>query len=84
MSTPVEPHRTAAAHDPHGSAAGDRDETAATSSPGGPTAAPRFGPPAAEGEVGVLGPYRVLKELGKGAWAPCTWPSTRGSTASWR
>jgi len=66
MSTPVEPHRTAAAHDPHGSAAGDRDETAATSSPGGPTAAPRFGPPAAEGEVGVLGPYRVLKELGKG------------------
>jgi serine/threonine protein kinase len=25
-----------------------------------------FGPPAASGEVGTLGPYRVLKELGKG------------------
>ena len=30
------------------------------------TAAPRFGPPAAAGEVGTLGPYRVLKELGRG------------------
>src|SRR5215217_7390531 len=25
-----------------------------------------FGPPAAAGEVGTLGPYRVVKELGKG------------------
>src|SRR5205085_3832791 len=61
-----EPDRTAIANDPHASAASDRDETAATSSPGSTTATPRFGPPAAKGEVGTLGPYRVLKELGKG------------------
>ena len=66
MSNPVEPHRTTAATDSHASAPNGRDETAATSSPSGTTAPPRFGPPAAEGEVGVLGPYRVLKELGKG------------------
>lgn len=30
-------------------------------------AALAFGPPAAEGEMGMLGPYRVVKELGRGA-----------------
>ena len=68
MSNPVDPTRAAAAHDPHSSAASDRDETAPASPPpptGAPDA-PRFGPPAAAGEVGVLGPYRVLKQLGAG------------------
>jgi serine/threonine protein kinase len=65
MSNPVDPVRTTAAQDPHSSASSDRDETAAATSPGS-TSAPGFGPPAADGEVGTLGPYRVLKELGKG------------------
>ena len=68
MSNPVDPSRTAAAHDPHSSAASDRDETAPASPPpptGAPDA-PRFGPPVVAGEVGVLGPYRVLKQLGAG------------------
>src|SRR5262245_18976728 len=29
-------------------------------------AAPGFGPPAQAGEVGTLGPYRIIKELGRG------------------
>ena len=29
-------------------------------------AAPGFGPPAQQGEVGTLGPYRIVKELGRG------------------
>ena len=63
---PSVPIRTAtAARDPHSSAASDRDETA-TRPPTGAPDAPRFGPPAADGEVGTLGPYRVLKQLGAG------------------
>jgi len=46
------------------SAASDRDETAAASQTG--PASSHFGPPAAADEVGTLGPYRVVKELGKG------------------
>jgi eukaryotic-like serine/threonine-protein kinase len=66
MSNQVDPNRTTAAHDPHSSATNERDETAATSpSPNTPNG-PGFGPPAKPGEVGVLGPYRILKELGKG------------------
>jgi hypothetical protein len=38
--------------------------TIAASDAGAPR--PAFGPPLAAGEVGTLGPYRVLKELGKG------------------
>jgi predicted Ser/Thr protein kinase len=34
--------------------------------PTGGGAVPGFGPPAGPGEVGTLGPYRVLKELGRG------------------
>jgi serine/threonine protein kinase/formylglycine-generating enzyme required for sulfatase activity len=64
MSNPTDPLRTSTATDAHASASSDRDETAA-SSPGGQSA-PRFGPPAAAGEVGTLGPYRVLKQLGAG------------------
>ncbi len=55
---PLEPNRTV-------SAASDRDETAAVSHAGG-AAALHFKPPAVPGEVGVLGPYRVLKQLGAG------------------
>ena len=66
MPDPSEPNRTVAApSDPHSSAASDPDATAAASSPGS-ASAPGFGPPAAAGEVGTLGPYRVVKELGKG------------------
>ena len=65
MSNPVDPLRTAAARDPHASASSDRDETAPASAPGGASVS-WFGPPAVAGEVGVLGPYRVLKELGRG------------------
>ncbi|QDU18924.1 protein kinase domain-containing protein [Urbifossiella limnaea] len=57
-----------------------RLHTDATSAPSAPSAvdetiavgasttgaAAGFGPPAAAGEVGTLGPYRVVKELGKG------------------
>jgi serine/threonine protein kinase len=42
-----------------------RDETAAQPASDAP-AAPAFGPPAEPGEVGRLGPYRVIKELGRG------------------
>ncbi len=66
MSNPIDPIRTAtAARDQHSSAASARDETAPSPSTGAPDA-PRFGPPAADGEVGTLGPYRVLKQLGAG------------------
>ena len=66
MPDPSEPSRTGSAPpDPHSSAASDRDETAAASHAGG-AAAPHFKPPAVPGEVGTLGPYRVLKQLGAG------------------
>jgi hypothetical protein len=85
MSNPVDPRRTTVAHDPHSSAASDRDETAATSPSPNALNGPGFGPPAVPGEVGVLGPYCILKELGKGvAWVPCIWPSTPVSTGSSR
>ncbi len=42
------------------------DETAAAGASAAGTAVTGFGPPAAAGEVGTLGPYRVVKELGKG------------------
>jgi serine/threonine protein kinase len=48
-----------------GSVTGDRDETAALPAADAP-APPAFGPPAGPGEAGRLGPYRVLKELGRG------------------
>src|SRR5688500_12559944 len=41
------------------------DETGASVA-GRPPAAPALGPPAEPGEVGTLGPYRLVKELGKG------------------
>jgi Leucine-rich repeat (LRR) protein/predicted Ser/Thr protein kinase len=34
--------------------------------PGGDAGRPKFGPPVQAGEVGTLGPYRVVKELGRG------------------
>ena len=65
MSDRVDPiHTVAVPHEQHSSAASDRDETAPTA-PRAETA-PNFGPPAAPGEAGTLGPYRVVKELGKG------------------
>ena len=41
------------------------DETVAQLTTAPPTA-PGFGPPAGPGEIGLLGPYRILKELGHG------------------
>ncbi len=65
MSDPVDPLRTKPAPVPLAPVESDRTEIAPASAPGG-AAVPRFGPPVADGEVGTLGPYRVLKELGKG------------------
>jgi eukaryotic-like serine/threonine-protein kinase len=65
MSDPVDPLRTTTAPAAHDSAASDADMTAAATSRSIPSA-PQFGPPAESGEVGTLGPYRVVKELGKG------------------
>jgi len=42
------------------------DETAPAGASVAGTAVTGFGPPAAAGEVGTLGPYRIVKELGKG------------------
>ena len=66
MSNPVDPSRTDAVHDPHSSAVSNRDETVRASPPTGIPDGLRFGPPAEPGEVGTLGPYRVLKSLGTG------------------
>lgn len=41
-------------------------ETANAGSDTEPEAGPTFGPPMVAGEVGTLGPYRVLRELGRG------------------
>ncbi len=66
MSDPVDPSRTTAAQVQHSSASSNRDDTKPASPPTGAQGGPRFGPPAAAGEVGTLGPYRILKELGNG------------------
>src|SRR5829696_3877849 len=63
MPDPIEPNRTVAApSDQNVSVANSADETA----PHAGSVPPKFAPPAAPGEVGMLGPYRVVKELGKG------------------
>ncbi len=65
MSDPVDPLRTATTPAARDSASGDGDQTSAATAPGN-APAQLFGPPVASGEVGTLGPYRVVKELGKG------------------
>src|SRR5829696_7843639 len=63
MPDPIDPTRTTAApQDQVASVASSADETA----PHAGSGVPKFGPPAAPGEAGTLGPYRVVKELGKG------------------
>jgi serine/threonine protein kinase len=64
---PNDPALTVAspARDPHASGGSIGGQTNAASSPPGQVAFD-FGPPAAPGEAGVLGPYRVVKELGRG------------------
>jgi serine/threonine protein kinase/WD40 repeat protein len=65
MPNPAEPNRTVASPaDLSASAASSADDTASAAPRSG--SAPKFGPPSAAGEVGTLGPYRVLKELGRG------------------
>jgi serine/threonine protein kinase/Leucine-rich repeat (LRR) protein len=66
MSAPAEPDTD---HTSTPSADGDRDQTAVAAGASGVEGSstdPSFGPPAAAGEVGSLGPYRIVKELGKG------------------
>ena len=66
MPEPAGPPRTAAPTQAQAaSVASDGDDTRPGASTAGPPA-PVFGPPAEPGDVGRLGPYRVLKELGKG------------------
>jgi serine/threonine protein kinase len=48
------------------SASSDLDETVGAPSTAHPPAATGFGPPAESGEVGTLGPYRVVRHLGRG------------------
>ena len=66
MPAPTEPGRDIPdTKEQSASLSSDRDETR----PNAPRAAPNtpnFGPPAAEDEVGTLGPYRIVKELGRG------------------
>jgi serine/threonine protein kinase len=57
---------TGASESPGLSNRGDADETLAQPQPDETPAGPAFGPPSAPGEVGTLGPYRVLKLLGRG------------------
>ena len=67
MPAPTEPRPDTEISSPS-SAPSAADETIAAriaSNPGIP-AAPGFGPPAAPNEVGRLGPYRIVKELGRG------------------
>lgn len=32
----------------------------------------------------IFGQYEILEELGRGGWASCIKPVTRGSNGSWR
>jgi serine/threonine protein kinase len=55
----------------------DHPDATGSSAPGA-AAALTFGPPAAAGELGTLGPYRVVRELGRGAMgAVCLAVDTR-------
>jgi eukaryotic-like serine/threonine-protein kinase len=63
MPDPTDPPPTVVApKDLSASVASNADETTPYADP----SAPKFGAPAAPDEVGTLGPYRVVKELGKG------------------
>jgi hypothetical protein len=62
MPEPTRPPRPADPRTQPSSATGRRDDTAPLADGG----QPKFGPPAQAGEVGTLGHYRVLKELGRG------------------
>src|SRR5262245_8688399 len=65
MSAPAEPRRNTDATSPP-SARSDVDETIPAPPPPGAASASEFGLPVSSGEVGVLGPYRIVKELGPG------------------
>src|SRR5215207_9227721 len=67
MPDPNDPAVTVASpsRDPQSSAASSADGTNTASSRGNSVTF-NFGLPAAAGEVGTLGPYRLVKELGKG------------------
>jgi serine/threonine protein kinase len=62
MPDPTDRRTIAEPAELHPSVANSADETARRTAPD----EPKFGPPTAPGEVGTLGPYRVVKELGRG------------------
>ena len=65
MPVPPEPRLEAETLDAE-SARSDVDETLAAPSSAHAATVCGFDPPAADGEVGTLGPYRVVQELGRG------------------
>ncbi|MFM8272663.1 MAG: protein kinase domain-containing protein, partial [Gemmata sp.] len=65
MSSPADPLLTTTFSDLRGPASNGHEDTEAAAAPGD-APVPGFGPPAVNGEVGTLGPYRVLKQLGRG------------------
>jgi eukaryotic-like serine/threonine-protein kinase len=66
MREPNDPAMTVASPPIDPQAPGESKSDASGGASRGSPVAISFGPPAAEGEVGTLGPYRVVKELGKG------------------
>jgi serine/threonine protein kinase/Leucine-rich repeat (LRR) protein len=65
MSDPSEPIRTVATPQEQSAAAASASDETAAAPRNRPTPL-NFGPPRAPGEVGTLGPYRVIKQLGAG------------------
>ena len=67
MPEPVSPPPSAAPENTRTASVHSKITETVTGSPAGAfPVGPAFGPPAVEGEVGTLGPYRIVKELGKG------------------
>ena len=65
MPVHAEPHPEIGTSDAP-SARSDIDETMSVPATTDVSVVSGFGPPAADGEVGTLGPYRIVKELGRG------------------
>ena len=67
MPQPFDPRRTIEETQDHAPSVGSgADETVAPSDTAKNSEAPTFSPSSDPDEIGVLGPYRILKELGRG------------------